>query len=65
MGIFDKVKSLVGSHGDKVADGVDKATDVIDDKTEGKFHDHLEKVDEFADKLDDGDAAAEGADGSS
>jgi uncharacterized protein YjbJ (UPF0337 family) len=51
MSIFDKVKSLVSKNPSKVAEGVDKATDVIDDKTEGKFHDHLEKVDEKVEEL--------------
>ena len=33
------------------ADGVDKATDFIDDKTGGKFSDQLDKVDDLAEKL--------------
>ncbi len=56
MGIFDrfkKVKDIAESQGDKIADGVDKATDMIDDKTDGKFSDQLEKVDDMADKLRD------------
>ena len=61
MGLFDKfkkAKDLVGDRGDQIADGVDKATDLIDDKTGGKFHDQLEKVDEMADKLDKSDDEA-------
>lgn len=56
MGIMDrfkKAKDMAGEHGDKIADGVDKATDVVDDKTGGKFTDQLEKVDDMADKLRD------------
>ncbi|MCB0995546.1 MAG: antitoxin [Acidimicrobiales bacterium] len=56
MGAFDKIKDkakdLAESSGDKIAAGVDKATDFIDDKTKGKFHDKLEKVDGLAQKLD-------------
>ena len=50
MGLFDKAKKAAEEHGDKIADGVDKATDMIDDKTGGKFTDKLEKVDELAEK---------------
>lgn len=50
MGLFSKAKKAVKDHGDKVADGVDKATDVVDDKTGGKFSDKLDKVDDLADK---------------
>ena len=63
MDRFKKVKDVAESQGDKIADGVDKATDMIDDKTGGKFTDQLEKVDDMADKLRDdegeGEAAAE------
>lgn len=51
MGIFDKVKDLANKNKDKVADGVDKATDVIDDKTGGKHTEHLDKVDDAAEKF--------------
>lgn len=46
------VKKVVDSKGDKIAAGVDKATDFVDKKTKGKFHDKLEKVDAAAGKLD-------------
>ena len=46
------VKKVVDSKGDKIAAGVDKATDFVDKKTKGKFHDKLEKVDAAAEKLD-------------
>ena len=60
MGLMDKVKGIFGSgksqelaaqHGDKVVQGVDKATDAVDDKTKGKYSDHLEKADEGAEKI--------------
>jgi len=53
MGLFDKAKKLAEGNADKIADGVDKATDVVDDKTGGKFGDHLEKVDDAAEKIAD------------
>ncbi len=57
MGMFDKIKAAAEEHGDKIAEGVDKATDAIDDKTGGKFSDHLDKVDDMAeDRLGDDDA---------
>jgi len=50
MGLFSKAKKAAEDHGDKIADGVDKATDMVDDKTGGKFTEHLDKVDDLADK---------------
>jgi len=50
MSIFDKAKNLVGGHTKQVKDGVDKAADVVDDKTHGKHH---EKIDDVADKAKD------------
>jgi len=58
MGLFDKAKKLVEGNKDKVADGVDKATDVVDDKTGGKHTEHLDKVDDAADKFAGKDDAA-------
>jgi hypothetical protein len=58
MGLLDKIKGMIGGNKDKVVDGVDKATDVVDDKTGGKFTEQLNKVDdvveEQVEKLDDG-----------
>ena len=50
MGLFDKAKKMADGNKDKIADGVDKATDVADDKTGGKHSEHLDKVDDAADK---------------
>lgn len=50
MGMFDKVKNMANKNKAKIADGVDKATDVIDEKTGGKHHDKLQKLDDAADK---------------
>ena len=62
MGLFKKAKDAAAEHGDKIADGVDKATDMIDDKTGGKFSDKLEKVDDLAEKHLGGDDTPESAD---
>ncbi len=58
MGFMDRIKGLrkhAEAHGDKIADTVDKATDAVDDKTGGKFSQHLDKVDDAADELRDDD----------
>ncbi len=55
MGLFDKAKNLASEHGDKIAEGVDKATDAVDEKTGGKFSDQLDKVDDAVDKALDKD----------
>ncbi|MGH9225040.1 MAG: antitoxin [Acidimicrobiales bacterium] len=47
MGIFDRMKDLAEDHADKLDDAVDKAADVVDDKTK---HKHSDKIDSAADK---------------
>jgi hypothetical protein len=47
-----KAKDVVDKQGDKIAAGVDKATDVVDKKTKGKYKDKLDKLDGMAEKLD-------------
>lgn len=52
MGFLDKAKDMISKNPSKIVDGVDKATDMIDEKTGGKFADKLDKIDEtVADKL--------------
>lgn len=58
MGLLDvfkknknKGQDLLEQHGDKVVQGVDKATDMVDDKTGGKYTEHLEKADETVEKF--------------
>jgi len=41
---------VVEEHGDQVIEGVDKATDVVDDKTGGKAADALQAVDDMTAK---------------
>lgn len=56
MGLFDKAKDLASEHGDKLETLVDKAGDVVDDKTGGKHAEHVDKVqDALRDRLADGD----------
>ena len=67
-----KAKGIADKQGDKIASAVDKATDVVDKKTKGKYSDKLDKLDAAAQKLDktkkdageEGDAAG-GASGDS
>ena len=60
MGIgdfFSKAKDMAMGNKDKVKDGIDKAADVADDKTGGKFSDQVDKGSDAAkdavDKLTD------------
>ncbi|MGH9000154.1 MAG: antitoxin, partial [Acidimicrobiia bacterium] len=45
MGAFDKMKDkaqdLVGEHGEKAKEGVEKAGDIADEKTGGKHSDKI------------------------
>jgi hypothetical protein len=50
--LAQKAKDFADKNGDKVASAVNKATDVVDKKTKGKYSDKLEKIDEAAKKLD-------------
>jgi len=63
MGFLDdaknKLSDAVDDHGDKIAAGIDKAADVADDKTGGKYSD---KIDTAADKLKDGLDSLDGKD---
>ena len=62
MGLLDKIKGLLGSNADKVKEGVEKAGDMIDEKTEGKYADKVDMAQEKVDELlDDQVEGAEGA----
>ena len=57
MGFLDNAKAkltdAVDSHGDKIADGLDKAGDFVDKKTGGKYSDKIDAgTDKAADALD-------------
>lgn len=51
MGLMDKVKNLFDKNKSKVSGGVDKATDLIDDKTGHKHTKNLQKVDDAVDGI--------------
>lgn len=62
MGLDDiknKVGDLVEGNADKISEGIDKAGDLIDEKTGGKYSDKIDMVQEKAgdllDKLGGGD----------
>ncbi|MFT4657203.1 MAG: hypothetical protein ACJAXA_003126 [Candidatus Aldehydirespiratoraceae bacterium] len=48
MGFLDKIKNMVNKNKRKVTSGVDKATDVIDDKSDDKHTDNLQEADDAA-----------------
>lgn len=57
MGFLDDAKAklaeAVDSHGDTIAAGIDRAGDLIDEKTGGKYAEHIESgKDRAADALD-------------
>lgn len=54
MGFLDKAKDALQGKSDQAAKALDKAGDVIDDKTKGKYTDKIDKaVDKASDVLDD------------
>ncbi|MFC5180943.1 antitoxin [Actinomadura harenae] len=48
MSFIDKVKEMLGQHPDQAKGGVDKAGDMVDDKTGGKYADKVDKAQEKA-----------------
>ena len=50
MGFLDKVKSLVSKNADKVDMAIDKAGDIVDQKTQGKYGGQVNKVQDAAKK---------------
>lgn len=48
MAFLDKLKSLVAKNSDKVDMAIDKAGDLVDKKTQGKYAQHVDKVQEAA-----------------
>jgi len=47
---MDKVKGLLSGNADKVDAAIDKAGDIVDDKTQGKYKDAVDKVQDAAKK---------------
>ena len=54
MGFLDTVKNLVSKNADKVDTAIDKVGDVVDSKTQGKYAQHVDKVQDAAKKAVDG-----------
>ncbi|MFI7388168.1 antitoxin [Streptomyces sp. NPDC049813] len=50
MSVMDKLKQMLKGHEDQAGQGVDKAGDFVDDKTQGKYSG---QVDTAQDKLKD------------
>lgn len=48
MSFLDKAKDLVGQNVDKVESAIEKAGDLIDERTEGKFAGAVDKAQEAA-----------------
>ncbi|MFC8507857.1 antitoxin [Streptomyces sp. NPDC057411] len=48
MSVMDKLKQMLKGHEDKAGQGIDKAGDFVDDKTQGKYSG---QVDTAQDKL--------------
>jgi hypothetical protein len=51
MGFLDKVKNLLSRNADKVDTAIDKAGDVVDQKTQGKYASTVDKVQDAAKKV--------------
>ena len=50
MGFLDKVKSLASKNADKVETAIDKAGDIVDQKTQGKYASQVDKAQDAAKK---------------
>jgi MT0933-like antitoxin protein len=50
MAFLDKVKNLLSKNADKVDTAIDKAGDIVDQKTQGKYTDKVDKVQDAAKK---------------
>jgi hypothetical protein len=48
MGIFDKAKDALSEHSEHAATGIEKAGDLVDDKTGNKYAEHVDKAQDFA-----------------
>jgi MT0933-like antitoxin protein len=51
MAFLDKVKNLLAKNADKVDTAIDKAGDIVDKKTQGKYTDTVDKVQDAAKKV--------------
>jgi len=59
MGFLDDAKKFIDEHDDQVDQAIEKAGDLIDDKTDGKYADKIDKAQDMAqEKTGDGDTTA-------
>ena len=58
MGFLDDAKKFIDEHDDKVDQAIEKAGDMVDEKTGGQYADKVDKVQDIAEeKTGDGDTA--------
>ena len=55
MGFLDKVKDLVSKNKGAVDGAIEKAGDIVDQKTQGKYAQHVDKAQDAAKKAVDKD----------
>jgi hypothetical protein len=48
MGIFDKAKDALSQHSEHVHTGIEKAGDLVDERTGGKYAEHVDKGQDLA-----------------
>lgn len=48
MGIFDKAKEALSEHSDHIDTGIERAGDMVDEKTGGKYAEHVDTGQDFA-----------------
>jgi hypothetical protein len=48
MGIFDKAKDALSEHSEHVDTGIEKTGDFVDDKTDAKYAEQVDKGQDFA-----------------
>lgn len=56
MSLFDKAKKSINDNPEKVRQGIDKIGDAIDKRTDGKYADKVDRVQQEAAKRFGGDA---------
>jgi antitoxin protein of toxin-antitoxin system len=48
MGIFDKAKDALSQHSEHVDTAIDKAGDLVDERTGGRYAEHVDKGQDLA-----------------
>lgn len=48
MGIFDKAKDALAEHSEHIDTGIEKAGDMVDERTGGKYAEHVDKGQDIA-----------------